>query len=94
METIIHRHLDEIAIERRGDAAGVAEITKRMHNEGFGSSPSGELKHAASIPDVIIEKYCNDNGITFEELMANPDHAKRMLNNPDLAAFRIWKGRV
>lgn len=94
METIIHRHLDEIAVERRGDAKGVAELTKKMHNEGWGSTPSGDMKYAASIPDVIIEKYCNDHQITFEELMSNPDHARRMLNDPDLAAFRVWKGRV
>ncbi|MNO09311.1 hypothetical protein D3C81_2323950 [compost metagenome] len=52
------------------------------------------MKHAASIPFVIIEDYCNKHEITFHECIANKEHMRRMLNDPDLAAFRVWKGKV
>lgn len=53
-----------------------------------------DMKHAASLPKVLIEKYCNDRGITFEEWMRNPVHIKAMLNDPQNLPFRVWKGRV
>lgn len=55
---------------------------------------SNEMRHAAKIPNVVIEKYLADTGITLHEFMVNPVHVKTMLNDPALAAFRIWKGRV
>lgn len=74
------------------DATPIAEVTKAMHNEGrHGSS---DMKLAASVPMVLVEKYCNDAGISFAEFMGNQDHKKRLLNDPAIAHFRVWKGRV
>lgn len=74
------------------DCTPIAERAQAMHNAGMvGSS---EVKHAASIPMVMIEKYCNERGVTFQEFMQNKSHIRFMLNDPALAAFRIWKGRV
>lgn len=70
----------------------ILEDAQARHKEGHHGS--GEMKHAARIPFVVIEKYCNDNGISFKECMASQEHAKRLLNSPDLAGFRIWKGQV
>lgn len=92
METRIHRHLDEVTVERIGDAASVADVTKRLHNEGAGNGKS--MKYAASIPAIVIEQYCNLNGVTLDEVMSNPEHTKRMLNDPNMRAFRVWAGRV
>lgn len=60
----------------------------------FGHVGGSDMKHAASIPVVLIEKYCNENSITFEEWMREPEHIKRMLNDPQNDPFRIWKGRL
>jgi len=49
---------------------------------------------AASIPFVIVEKYCNENNVTFQDFMNSQDHKKRLLNNPANSAFRVWKGQV
>lgn len=74
------------------DCTAIAEYAKAQHNEGnFGSS---EMRHAARIPNVIVEKYCNDNGVSFEAFMADPVHIKRLVENPDNSMFRIWKGRL
>jgi hypothetical protein len=79
-------------IERVQDCTPIAEYAKAQHNAGFHGS--SELKHAARIPNVIIEKYCNDHNIEFSEFMRNREHMRRVLNDPSLAAFRIWPGKV
>lgn len=74
------------------DCTPILDDVKARHNAGqFGSS---EMKHAARIPNVVIEQYCNVNGVAFEECMSNPVHVRRMLNDPELQGLRIWPGRV
>jgi hypothetical protein len=63
-----------------------------MRNEGI--TGGKEMRLAASFPDVLVERYCNQNGIEFSEFMQNPVHVKRMCADPDLSGFRIWTGRV
>jgi len=77
-------------ILRSQDCTPIAEYAKAQHNAGmFGTS---EMKHAARLPDVIVEKYCNACGITFSEFMQNPVHIKRIVQDPMNSDFRIWKG--
>jgi hypothetical protein len=52
------------------------------------------MRLAASIPVVLVERYLNTHGITLGELGKSQEHQKRLLNDPALAHFRIWKGRV
>lgn len=82
---------DRLIIARSQDCTPIAEYAKAQHNAGcFGSS---EVKHAARLPNVIVEKYCNDNGITFEEFMQNEVHIRRVVQHPDNTMFRIWPGK-
>lgn len=74
------------------DCTAILEDAKARHNAGF--QGTSEMKHAARIPNVLIETYCNVNGIEFSECMQNPVHFRRILNDPALADLRIWKGRV
>jgi hypothetical protein len=90
--TKIHVNGDITTFERIQDCTPVLERAKALHNEGFHGS--GEMKHAACIPNVVIEQYCNKHKISFQEWMANPEHIRRMLNDPDNSMFRIWPGRV
>ena len=70
-------------------------ILARTHDLRINGDTGGsDMKHAASIPNVLIEAYCNQKGITFQEWMQNPVHIKAMLNDPQNECFRIWKGRV
>lgn len=74
------------------DCTPIAEDAKARHNAGmFGSS---EMRHAARLPGVLVEAYCNINGIDLHECMNNPVHFRRMLSDPALSSFRIWKGAV
>lgn len=83
---------DNGIIERIQDVEPQLNICKALHNEGIHGTE--HMKHAARIPNVIIEQYLNTNNITMYEFMNNEDHIKRMLNDPSLSHFRIWKGRA
>ncbi|KGF25661.1 hypothetical protein [Oligella urethralis] len=83
---------DIVIVERAQDVGDILREAKARSNEGLHGS--NELKHAMTIPNVILEAYCNNNGITFNELMNNDEHIKRILNDPALSHFRVWKGRV
>jgi hypothetical protein len=74
------------------DCTPYLERAQAMHKAGhFGSS---DMRLAASVPVVLVEKYCNDNNISLQELARDQAHQKRFLNDPALAHFRIWKGAI
>lgn len=85
---------DRTIIERVQDVEPILERAKGLHNAGLTHSDDREYVHAASIPNVIVERYCHLHKIAFDEFMRNEDHQRRLLNDPDLSGFRIWKGRV
>jgi len=74
------------------DCDPILEDAKARHNEGLHGT--SDMKHAARLPHLAVETYCNANGITLAEWMANPVHIKRMLSDPALSGFRIWAGAV
>ena len=74
------------------DVEPILELAKARQIEGYHGS--SDMKLAASIPFVIFEKYLNDNDITMHEFGQSPEHKKRLLNDPSLAYFRIWPGRI
>lgn len=59
-----------------------------------GEVGSSEMRHAARIPNAIIEKYLADKGIDLHEFHVNPEHTYNLLRDPALAGFRIWGGKV
>jgi hypothetical protein len=78
--------------QRTQDCTSIAEHAKALQNEGM--QGSNEFRHAAKIPLVFVEAYCNQNNILFSEFMENKEHIKRLVNDPALAHFRIWKGKL
>ena len=93
--TKVHSHNDnsgDITFETTQDAEPILNDAKARHNAGFHGS--SEMKHAARLPMVAIDRYCNLNGITFHEFSTDKKHIRAMLNDPDLKGFRIWPGRV
>lgn len=92
VQPIVQLQGDTLITGTSQDCTAIVEDAQARHKAGFHGT--SEMKHAARIPDVIVEKYCNLNGIEFAEFMANPIHVKRICNDPSLSAFRIWPGRV
>lgn len=85
---------DTLVIQRSQDVDPILRATRELAKDNNGKSQSGEMYHAARLPMVLVENYCNQKGITFREFMANPTHVKTMLNDPALSKFRIWNGRA
>lgn len=92
LQTRLHVKDGQMTVQTTQDCTAIAESAKARHNEGMHGT--SEMKHAARIPNIMIEKYMSDNGITYQEWCANPSHIRRMLQDPALAHFRIWKGAV
>lgn len=74
------------------DCVPIREDALARHNSG--AHGSKEMWHAARLPRVAVEQYCNAQGITFGEWMRDPKHVKAMCNDPDLRDFRIHPGRI
>lgn len=63
----------------------MAYCAQRREDDKVASSDG--IRHVAEIPVTVYEK-------AVQEGWDNPDGWRRWLNDPDNAAFRIWKGRV
>lgn len=92
LATTYHDLGDSMVVTRTQDCTPYAEHAKAL--QAVGATGSSEMKHAAKIPYVIVEKYCNEQGIDLHEFLNNPAHIKRVVMNPDNDAFRIWKGAL
>ncbi len=83
-------HLHEVD---RADLDIVAKHCADMRSIGY-EGPSKDTKLAASVPAFFIQKYINDNGITFAEFIRNQAHVNRFLDDPAIAHFRVWQGKI
>ena len=92
LEEVDADHIAGIHEESYANLRQVADHCAAMRAAGM--TGSKDAKVAASVPAILIHKYCNDNGITFADFMREPVHAERFLNDPALAAFRVWEGKV
>lgn len=75
------------------DCTAIAERAKALQNGGY-TGPSKDMKLAASVPFVFVEKYLNDNNISMQTLAKDQAHQRRLLGDPALAHFRVWKGQI
>jgi hypothetical protein len=92
LQTKLHADGDQMVVENVQDCTPIVELAQALHKEG--RHGSNEFRHAAKIPDVVIQIYLNKHNIEFSEFMQNKAHIRAMLNDPDLRNFRIWPGRV
>lgn len=76
------------------EVKAVAEYAKGLHNAGMDKALDGGDKLVASVHPAIVHKWCADNGVTFDRLMCDPAIAKRFLEDPNNAHFRVWRGAI
>lgn len=88
----LHVKDGEITYEATQDCEPILEWAKEAHNTG--AHGSSDMKLAARVPVIVIEKYCHDNGITYQQYAQDKEHWRRLLNAPENALFRVWKGRI
>ena len=92
MQTRIHVQDGQMTVASVQDCTAIAERCKALHNEGHHGT--SEMKYAGSIPDIFVNKYLTDNNVTYAQFIKEPEHARRMLNDPALSHFRVWKGAL
>lgn len=83
---------DTLVIKREVDVTPMLDHLADLRS--VGATGSSECKHAASYDPEVVYAWCQRRGITYGEWLANPVHVRAMLNDPDMAAFRVWKGKV
>lgn len=84
-EVIVHT-------ESAASVHGVMEACKALQLNGI--TGEKEMRHLAEFPGYLIQQYCDQKGIQWAEWFQNPAHARAMLNDPDLAYFRVHRGNV
>lgn len=92
VQSVVAIEDDKLVTGTVQDCDWIVDNAKALHNEGIHGS--ADMRHIARLPVVVVEKYCNDNGIKLEEFMRDRTHIRRMVNDPDLSYFRIWPGAV
>lgn len=92
LETLDNGALAAINELDRADADIVAEHCKSL--AGAGLTGSSDMKHAMSVPGWFIVDWCNKRGMTFAEFERDQKAQNAFLDDPDLAMFRVWKGKV
>lgn len=90
--TIALTHEGALVTGTTQDCTPILEAATIARNEC--RSGSGDMRLAASIPFVVLERYMNEHNISWQEFSRSPEHKKRLLNDPDLRGFRVWEGRV
>jgi len=80
-------------VVREQQVGEIAEWCRARQNQGMWSDQDGN-KHAARLPNTVIEHYCTVHGINLAEFVRNPEHVKRLCEDPNFADFRIWPGKL
>lgn len=83
----------DLIVHRGEDVEPALELNKALAASGDGYSPSRELRRAASIPMVVVEKWKNELGVD----VFNPDHkpaVRRLLNSSEYLYLRTAPGRL
>jgi hypothetical protein len=85
---------DNVIIKRTERFDGLTDTLKAMSNEGIHGH--ADMRLMGVFPGVLIEHYCTTRGITWAEFFDKEDrrHVNALLNDPDLAYFRVAPGRV
>lgn len=90
-EFFVDPDADRIVTRHVSQFDGLVDLAKSMANEGVHGSH--EMKLVAIYPPHLPEYCCMIWGISWAEFWSDPKWIKKMLNDPDLADFRVAPGR-
>lgn len=63
--TKMHDLGDRVVIERVEDVTAVLEANKRQFNDVSTSARMGDMVHVGRIPCVVMDKWCQEDGINY-----------------------------
>jgi hypothetical protein len=68
IKTTYHEDSDgTLVVHRTSDVEPILEDNKRLYSLNDGYTPSRELRRAATVPNVILEKWKNELGIDYTD---------------------------
>ena len=74
-------------VERTSDLTPIIEANKKLATMNDGMSPSREMRRVASVPVVVLQNWCQTDGISYRAFRRNPKHyqkwLRRKLYDPD-----------
>lgn len=81
-------HETSVAKER-----AIVDAVKAQANAGAGRYNS-DLVYYGEVTPMMLQMYCDKNGVTWDEAMQNPVHFRNILNDPENSYMRVYKGRI
>jgi hypothetical protein len=84
--------LVDYAVKSVDELKQLADACKQQREAGL--TGDSDMKVLAHVDGFLIEKWCNERGVTFYQFMRDLDMQNAFLNSPEIQPFRVYKGRV
>lgn len=90
---------DAFNVLRTQDVSDILDRNKSDQNDGSfnkGYTPSGDMKHVARIPLIVLEKWAREAGIPKKDVYGRKmtDVIRKKLNDPDNKFLRTGMGEL
>jgi hypothetical protein len=89
-------HIDEaeqkLNIVTTQDEAPILDTLHDMRESGY--TGTSDMRFAGFLPEILVQKYLQEKGITLREFMLDDMHIVRILNDPEYKNLRVWGGRL
>lgn len=96
-ETFTRFHKDTGGLIYAERIQDVEDIIRRNHSlRGEKQKFAGSWRHIGEIPNIVIEKWMNDDGVNVLALRGDEfgNYIKKKLRDPDNAAWCVVDGRI
>lgn len=90
IQSIFHVQDGQMYVEKTQDVTAIVEANKRQLNSVSGRM--GDLVHVGEIPDVVMDRWCIEDGINYYR-SENRKSLMRKLHERDNAAFKVHPGK-
>lgn len=93
---VIQQRDGTILMGKQEDCAPVLAENKLDRQDNV-FSPSKKMHRVASIPNVLVDKWCREWGCTMHQMMSEPEFKLKLyrrLNDPEWRALRTDEGRL
>lgn len=85
---------DDFLIRREADVEPIIQLNKQLYNDGTGGyGPTREWRRAATIPNIILEKWLKEDGIRYWDPEDTPKLMAK-LDDPEWRHLRTAPGRL
>lgn len=85
---------DKLVIHTRQEVSAILDHNKAFKNSGLdGYTPSRDMRHVASIPPIILDKWLKEEGIRWWDSADTPKLMSK-LDDPDWSHLRTSVGHL